>query len=112
MHSQLNSAPVTDTNNQLVSSWTSDTELVREFDRPVDVVDAVSSTVDEAVQRWSELSETPSLYQFVDVESLDRLFKTEATDSRWLPSVEFQFQSCRVTLLYGSSLRIIVERDP
>lgn len=95
------------------SGWTTDTELVREFDQPVNIVDAVSSTVDEAIQQWSELSETPSLYQFVEIENLDGLFKTKATDdSRWLPSAKFRFQSCWVTLLYGSSIRVIIERDP
>ncbi|ERH10024.1 MAG: hypothetical protein J07HX64_01791 [halophilic archaeon J07HX64] len=98
--------------NHLVAAWSTKTELVREFDRPADVVDAVSRTADEAVRRWSELSETPSLSQFVDIDGLDGLFKPKATDhAEWIPSVEFQFQSCRVTLLYGSSIRIIVERD-
>lgn len=95
------------------SRWTTDTELVREFDRPVDVADAVTLTVVEAMEEWPELSETPPLDHFVDAEQLDGLFRAKATDvSGWLPSVKFQFQSCRVTLLYGSSIRMIVERDP
>lgn len=94
------------------SGWTTDAELVREFDRPVDVTDAVVSTVTEAIGQWPELSETPPLHQFVDVESVSGLFKTKATDdSERLPSVKFQFQNCQVTLLYGSSIRVIIERD-
>jgi hypothetical protein len=114
MNRQMDSANISDMNNQLaVSGWSTDTELVRKFDRPINIVDAVCSTVDEAIQQWSELSETPPLYQFVNVENLDGLFKTKATDSSgWLPSAEFQFQSCRVTLLYSSSIRVIIERDP
>ena len=96
-----------------VSGWSTDTKLVREFDRPVTVADAVCQTVDEAIHQWSELSESPPLYQFVDVEHLDGLFKTKATDdSGWLPSANFQFQGCRITLLYGSPMRVIVDRDP
>lgn len=96
-----------------VSGWTTETELVRTYDRPANLANATSSTVTEAIRRWPELSTTPPLYQFVDVEKLDGLFKTKATDdSGWLPSAEFQFQGCRVTILYGSSIRVIVERDP
>jgi hypothetical protein len=101
------------TDGHRASGWTTETELVREFDRSVNIVDAVSSTVDEAIGRWSELSETPPLHEFVDVENLNGLFKPKATDDcGWLPSAKFQFQSCRVTLLYGSSIRVIAERDP
>jgi hypothetical protein len=97
----------------VASGWTTDTKLVRGFDRPVDVADAVISAVDDAIGQWPELSESPPLYQFVDVEKLNGLFKTKATDdSRWLPSAVFQFQSCRVTILYGSSVRVIIDRDP
>jgi hypothetical protein len=95
------------------AGWTTDTELVRVFDRPVNVGNAVISAVDEAIGQWSELAETPPLYNFVDTTRLDGLFKTKATDdSGWLPSAKFQFQSCRVTVLYGSSLRVIIKRDP
>ncbi|WP_394338288.1 HalOD1 output domain-containing protein [Halorubrum sp. Hd13] len=69
-------------------------------------------TIDEAISQWPELSETPPLYQFVDAERLNGLFKTKAVDNHgWAPSVEFQFQGCRVTLLYSSSVRVIIERD-
>lgn len=96
-----------------VSGWTTDTELVREFDRPTTVEDAVVSTVLAAVETWPELSETPPLAEFVAVENLDGLFRTKSTnDSGWLPSVAFRFQDCRVTVLYGSSIRVIVDRDP
>lgn len=92
--------------------WETDTKLVREFPRPVNVVDAVTSTVSEAVAMWSHLSETPPLSQFVDVEKLDGLFKTKATDNtRWLPSAVFRFQGCRVTVLYGRSIRVMIEQD-
>lgn len=94
------------------SGWTTEAELVREFDRPVNVTDAVSLTIGEAIERWSELSETPPLYQFVDVEKLDGLFKTTATDdSSLLPSAKFRFQGCQVTLLYGSSILVIIQRE-
>lgn len=96
-----------------VSGWTTDTQLVREFDRPFNVADATRSAVADAIEQWSELSETPPMYNFVDTEKLNGLFKTKATDnSGWLPSAEFQFQSCRVTVLYGSVIRVIIERDP
>ncbi|ELZ44180.1 hypothetical protein C464_15145 [Halorubrum coriense DSM 10284] len=86
---------------------------MREFGQAADIGDAVCLTVDEAVATWSELSETPSLLRFVDVDSLDGLFKAKATDNNgWLPSTNFQFQSCRVTLLYGASIRVIVDREP
>jgi hypothetical protein len=99
--------------SQRVPGWTTDTELIREFHRPADVTDAVVSTVGEAVEEWPELSETPPLYHFVDAERLDGLFKTRATDdSGWLPSTAFQFQGCRVTVLYGPTIRVIMERDP
>ncbi|MFB6168168.1 MAG: HalOD1 output domain-containing protein [Haloferacaceae archaeon] len=77
----------------------------------MNVVDAVGAAVTDAIQQWPELSETPPLYQFVDVEKLDGLFKPKATDdSGWLPSAEFRFQGCRVTVLYGSSIRVIIRR--
>lgn len=92
--------------------WETDTKLVREFARPVSVVDAVTATVSEAVETWPELSETPPLYEFVDVEKLDGLFKTRATDdTRWLPSAAFRFQGCRVTVMYGRSIRVMIERE-
>lgn len=95
-----------------VEGWETDTKLVRRFDRPVNVVDAVVSTVSEAVEAWPGLSETPPLYQFVDVDNLDGLFKTKATDdSRWLPSAAFRFQGCRVTVLYGRCIRVMIEQD-
>lgn len=93
--------------------WSTESELVREFDRPANVSDAVTSTVTEAIDKWEDLSSTPPLWEFVDTNKLDGLFKTKATDdSGWLPSAEFQFQGCRVTVLYGSTINIIVERDP
>lgn len=96
-----------------MSGWTTDTELVREFDRPFDVSEALHSTVKEAIGQWPELSDTPPLHKFVDAEKLDGLFRTKATDdSGWLPSAEFQFQSCRLTVLYSSVIRVIIDRDP
>jgi hypothetical protein len=93
------------------SGWTGERKLVRTYDGPANLTDATISAVTEAIQQWPELSETPTLYQFVDVERLDGLFKRGATDdSESLPSVEFQFQSCRVTLLCGSSICVIIER--
>lgn len=93
--------------------WTTDAELVREFERPVNVADAVIFTVDEATDKWAELSEAPPLYHFVDAESLDGLFKTNAEDdSGFLPSATFNFQGCRITVLYGARVRVVVRRDP
>lgn len=92
--------------------WMSDSELVREFARPVDVTDAVVSTVQEATDKWQDLSERPLLSDFVDAKKLDGLFKTKAVDdSQWLPSAEFRFQCCRVTVLYGREIRVIIQRD-
>ncbi len=93
--------------------WTTDTELVREFGRPVNVADAVSFTVDEATDKWAELSETPPLYHFVDAERLDGLFETNPTDDTgFLPSARFNFQGCRIEVLYGERVRVVVRRDP
>ncbi len=95
------------------SGWTTETELVREFDRPVNVAEAVILSVTEAIDEWPELSETPPLYHFVDTDNLKGLFKSKATDGgSWLPAATFQFQSCRVRVLYGSTVRIIIKRDP
>jgi hypothetical protein len=98
--------------SQRTAGWTTDTELIREFDHPVDVADAVVSAVEIATEEWPEHSETPPLAHFVDVENLDGLFKTKATDdSGWLPSAAFQFQDCQVTVLYGPTVRVIIRRD-
>lgn len=67
----------------------------------------------DAVEEWPELSDTPPLVQFVNVENLDGLFETEATEyNGWPPSVSFQFQGCRVSVLYGPTIRVVVSRDP
>ena len=101
-----------ETHTPEAAGWTTDAELVREFDRPVNVADAVSSTVAEAIGQWPEVSETPPLYRFVDVEKLNGLFKTNATDdSSLLPSAKFRFQGCQVTVLYGSSILVIIRRE-
>lgn len=98
---------------QRLSGWATDTQLIREFARPTNVSDAVLLTVSEAIEKWSDLSDTPPLLHYVDIEKLDGLFKTEATDgSGWLPSAAFEFQGCRVTVLYGSTIRVIVEHEP
>jgi hypothetical protein len=102
-----------DTSEQRLSGWTTDTQLVREFDRPTNVSDVVFLTVSDAIETWADLSETPPLLHYVDAEKLDGLFKTEATDgSGWLPSAAFEFQGCRVTVLYGSTIRVIVDHEP
>jgi hypothetical protein len=95
------------------SGWTTETELVREFDRPVNVAEAVILSVTEAIDEWPELSETPPLYHFVNTDNLNGLFKSKATDgSNWLPAATFRFQSCQVRVLYGSTVRVIIRRDP
>ncbi len=92
--------------------WKTEEELVKTFDRPVNVQDAVGMTVIEAVKEWPELSDTPPLTEFVDVEYLDDLFRTAGADARRrLPSVSFYFQGCQVMVLYGSAVRVIIERD-
>lgn len=102
-----------ETNSQKLSGWTTETELVREFENPDEIAQNVCLAVEEAIEEWPELSPTPPLDQFVEVERLDELFGAETTDgSTWLPSVTFQYQRCRVTVLYGSTVRVIVERDP
>ncbi|GGJ04248.1 hypothetical protein GCM10008995_12550 [Halobellus salinus] len=85
---------------------------MREFDRPVRVSDAVIETLIEAVNDWPDLSESPPVFEFVDVDKLDGLFKTRAVEkTSHMPSVEFLFQDALVTVLYGSAVRVIVERD-
>lgn len=97
--------------SQRTPGWTTETELVREFDRPVSVTDAVVSTVTEATETWTDLSATPPLTHFVDPENLDGLFKTRATDGGSPPSATFRFQTCRVSVLYGRTVRVIIERE-
>ncbi len=93
--------------------WSTDTELVREFEPSADAADAVALTVTEAVERWPELSEETPLVDAVELGNLTGLFDTGATDgSRWLPSVTFRVQGCQVTVLYGSVIRVLVRRDP
>jgi hypothetical protein len=91
--------------------WTTDTEMVREFDRPIGVDDALTSTVVEAIERWSELSDSQPLHDVVDASRLDGLFDTDAITAGNLPEVRFRFQDCLVTVLYGRTVRVIVERD-
>ena len=96
----------------VVEIWSTDTQLVRGFERPVVVSEAVISTLMEAVDHWPELNESPPVFEFVDADNLDGLFKTRAVDdTSHTPSVEFLFQGALVTVLYGSTVRVIVERD-
>lgn len=95
------------------TGWSTETELVREFDASTNVSDAVAVAVTDAINEWPMVSESPPLAEFVEVENLDGLFGHESRNSAdWLPSVTFQFQGCRVTALYGSKLRVLIERDP
>jgi hypothetical protein len=92
--------------------WATQETLVREFVRPTHVPDAVHETIADAIEAWPQLSEAPPLAAFVDVEKLDGLVTQRAVeDVREVPSVRFPFQRCRVTILYGSLLRVIVERN-
>jgi hypothetical protein len=96
----------------VVEIWSTDTQLVKGFERPVVVSEAVLNTLMEAVDHWPELSRSPPVFEFVDVDKLDGLFKTRAVEETGhLPSVEFLFQDALVTVLYGSTVRVIVERD-
>jgi len=94
------------------TGWSTDSQIVREFDRPVRVSDAVIETLMEAVEDWPELSRSPPVFEFVDADKLDGLFKTRTVEeTSYMPSVEFLFQDALVTVLYGSTVRVIVERD-
>jgi len=74
----------------VVEIWSTDTQLVHGFERPVVVSEAVLSTLMEAVDHWPELSRSPPVFEFVDVDKLDGLFKTRAVEETGhLPSVEF-----------------------
>lgn len=96
----------------VADGWTTGTELVREFDRPVVVSDAVIDSILAAVDAWPELSESPPIGEFVDVDALNGVFKTRAVDdTSHVPSLEFRFQQALVTVVYGSRVRVIVERD-
>lgn len=97
----------------IADGWTTDTELVREFDRPALVSDALIESLMDAVDAWPELRDTPPVAEFVDADKLDGLFKTRAVDdASHVPSLEFRFQQALVTVMYGSRLRVIVERGP
>lgn len=99
------------TSHGIVDGWTTDTELVREFDRPALVSDAVIQTITDAIEAWPELSDSPSVFEFVDADKLDGLFKTRAVDDAGhVPSLEFRFQRALVTVMYASRVRVIVER--
>ncbi|QKG94311.1 hypothetical protein HPS36_15610 (plasmid) [Halorubrum salinarum] len=92
--------------------WSTDSLIIREFDRPVCVSEAVIETLMEAVEYWPDFNRSPPVFEFVDADKLDGLFKTRAVDeTSHMPSVEFLFQHALVTVLYGSTVRVIVERD-
>ncbi|MFC7185988.1 HalOD1 output domain-containing protein [Halorubrum yunnanense] len=94
------------------TGWSTDSQIVREFDRPVRVSKAVTETLIEAVEDWPELSRSPPVFEFVDADKLDGLFKTRAVDeASHMPSVEFLFQDALVTVMYASTVRVIVERE-
>ena len=94
------------------TGWSTDSQIVREFDRPVRVSDAVIETLMEAVEDWPELSRSPPVFEFVDADKLDGLFKTRTVEeTSHMPSVEFLFQDVLVTVMYASTVRVIVERD-
>jgi hypothetical protein len=92
--------------------WSTDSHIVREYDRPVRVSEAVIETLMEAVEDWPELSRDPPVFEFVDADKLDGLFKTRAVEkTSHIPSVEFLFQDTLVTVMYATTVRIIVKRD-
>ena len=94
------------------TGWSTDSQIVREFDTPVRVSDAVIETLIEAVEDWPELSRSPPVFEFVDADKLDGLFKTRTVEeTSHMPSVEFLFQDVLVTVMYASTVRVIVERD-
>ena len=68
-------------------------------------------TVMEAIQEWPELSGRPPVTDFVDVEHLDNLFRAgNASANGRLPTVSFFFQGCQVEVLYGSAVRVTIQR--
>jgi hypothetical protein len=92
--------------------WATQDTLVREFVWPTNVSEALHETIADAVEVWPGLSETPPLAAFVDADKFNELVTERAVDDhRVVPSVRFAFQNCLVTVLYGSVLRVIVERD-
>ncbi|WP_265338737.1 HalOD1 output domain-containing protein [Halalkalirubrum salinum] len=94
------------------TGWSTDSQIVCEFDRPVRVSDAVIETLMEAVEDWPELSRSPPVFEFVDPDKLDGLFKTRTVEgTSHMPSVEFLFQDALVTVMYASTVCVIVERD-
>ena len=94
------------------TGWSTNSQIVREFDRPVRVSEAVIETLIEAVDHWPELSRSPPVFEFADVYKLDGLFKTRTVDeTSHMPSVECPFQDVLVTVMYASTVRVIVERE-
>jgi hypothetical protein len=66
----------------------------------------------DAVDCWPDLDTSPPVAEFVDADNLNGLFKARAIDETGhIPSVEFLFQDALVTIMYGSTVRVIVERD-
>ena len=69
------------------TGWSTDSQIVREFDRPVRVSEAVIETLIEAVEDWPELSRSPPVFEFVDTDNLDGLFKAcTVEETSHLPS--------------------------
>lgn len=94
------------------TGWSTDSQIVREFDRHARVSDAVTETLMKAVEDWPELSRSPPVFEFVDADKLDGLFKTRAVaETSHIPFVEFLFQDTLVTVIYASTVCVTVERD-
>lgn len=76
------------------------------------VSDAVALTVKEAIVQWAEIDEQQSILEVIELSQLDDLFKLPASDRiSSLPIVEFSFQNCDVTVLYGQTIRVIINRN-
>lgn len=96
---------------EYVQGWTRPTEIFWEFPRPMPVSDAVALTVAEAIAKWPEVREAQPLSEVIELSQLDNLFKLPASESvRPHPTTEFRFQNCDVTVLYGHTIRVIINR--
>lgn len=91
--------------------WSTDSQILRVFERPVCVSDAVIETIVQAIEKWPELSRSPPVFEFVDADKLDGLFEARVIDNpSHIPSVEFVFQGALVRVMYTATVRVIVER--
>jgi hypothetical protein len=93
--------------------WATDNQILREFDRPVTVSEALLATLLEAVDTWPELDEMPPMTKLANLDIINML----AED--WMPgdrkefrSIEFKSGGLVVNIIYGAtSVRILIKRS-